>query len=113
LLCIKSYEEEEFGEMVAANMCFYLNNAVIEMVNILKSDRNIEYEELFKYHNIDDTQGRLIDKYDKIKERLECKDPKLVSDNGFITQVISHKKFCKSMVFWLTENQQFQYQTKE
>jgi len=85
MLSICCNQETEFREMTAGNIYFYLNIARIEILDILESGRDIEYEDLFKYHNIDDTHERLIKKYEQIELDMSHNDPRLNSDNGNIT----------------------------
>jgi len=36
-------------------------------------------------------------------------DPRLFTDNGYITQIINTNKYCKSQLYWLSRSQQYQY----
>jgi len=91
--------------MFASNVYSYLNNIIIDGLDLLESNNDIESKELFKFSNIDDKQQRLIEKYNQIKLDMENNEPSLVSDNGSITQVLDLKIFEKSMTFWLSKSQ--------
>ena len=50
-----------------------------------------------------------IRKYKEIKLQILSDDPKLVSDNGLMTQILNHKKFFKSITYWIGKQQQWEY----
>jgi len=101
--------EPEFKEMFCSNASNFMNNSSIEIIDILTSEEDIEDRDIMKYEIIDETQERLISKYEQIKLDMTSKDPRLISDNGSITQIIYFKKFWKSMLIWLSKSQQYQY----
>ena len=47
--------DEQYKEMIYMNISHFLNNIIIEMIDILESDKEIEIEQLFKYNIIENT----------------------------------------------------------
>ena len=103
MLAICMNYEDEFKEMLANDLCNFLNDK-INLMKTLYENGQIDGMKLQQFVTIDDTLERLKDKYLLIKETF-INDPKLASDNGRITQIINHKKFYDSITFWIGTQQ--------
>ena len=98
-VAISMNKEKEFKEAVANDLIFYINEKINQMLDLVeRGGYNLRHiincENIIKYHD------KLIKKYENIKLKLENLDPKLITDNGTITQILNHKKFYKSMTYW-------------
>jgi len=54
--------------MVSNNIRMFLDNMIIDMADILKSDEAIDKEQLTKYRSIKDSYKRLLKSYNKLKQ---------------------------------------------
>ena len=101
MLTIFMIFDEEFKHMLANDLCIFFQDKIEEIEELFQIGKVVG-DQVSYYQNITLTHERLMTKYMlNEKEITQNKDPKLVTKNGTVTQIINKDKLLKSMKYWI------------
>ena len=94
------HHEDQVKLAAVTGVVIFLKNQIAESKLLLESD-DLKIEEAIRFETTRVIHKNLKDTYKQLKKEMKNDDPKLVSENGRISQILNHEKMNESSTFWI------------